>query len=34
MIVDVEVHDVKHLTHIIAALRADPMINSVDRARG
>jgi len=34
MIVDVEVHDVKHLTHIIAALRADPVINSVDRARG
>lgn len=34
MIVDVEVHDVKHLTHVIAALRADPVITSVERARG
>jgi GTP pyrophosphokinase len=33
-LVDVEVEDVKHLTNIIAALRASPMINSVDRARG
>ena len=32
--VDIEVHDVKHLTNIIAALRADPAINSVERARG
>ncbi|MFO7482253.1 RelA/SpoT family protein [Oceanibaculum nanhaiense] len=34
ILVDVEVEDVKHLTNIIAALRASPMINSVDRARG
>jgi GTP diphosphokinase / guanosine-3',5'-bis(diphosphate) 3'-diphosphatase len=33
MIVDIEVRDVKHLTNIIAALRADPAISSVDRAR-
>ena len=33
MIVDIEVRDVKHLTNIIAALRADPSISSVDRAR-
>ena len=26
--------DVRHLTNIIAALRANPAINSVDRARG
>ena len=34
MIIDIEVRDVKHLTNIIAALRADPAINSVERARG
>jgi GTP pyrophosphokinase len=34
MIVDMEVLDIKHLTNIIAALRADPAITSVDRARG
>ncbi len=34
MIVDIEVRDVKHLTNIITALRADPAISSVDRARG
>ena len=34
MLVDVEVQDVQHLTNIIAALRATPAINSVDRARG
>jgi len=33
MLVDVEVHDVKHLTDIIAALRATPVITSVERAR-
>jgi GTP pyrophosphokinase len=33
MIVDIEVRDVKHLTNIIAALRATPAINSVERAR-
>ncbi|MDJ0951305.1 MAG: bifunctional (p)ppGpp synthetase/guanosine-3',5'-bis(diphosphate) 3'-pyrophosphohydrolase [Alphaproteobacteria bacterium] len=32
--VDIEVRDVKHLTNIVAALRADPTINSVQRARG
>ena len=31
---DIEVMDVKHLTNIIAALRATPNINSVERARG
>ncbi len=31
---DIEVRDVKHLTDIIAALRATPVINSVERARG
>ncbi len=34
MMVDVEVRDLKHLTNIIAALRAAPAINSVERARG
>lgn len=34
MIVDIEVKDVKHLSEIIAALRATPAINSVERARG
>ena len=34
ILVDIEVEDVKHLTNIIAALRATPVINSVDRARG
>ncbi|MEA2778754.1 MAG: diphosphokinase / guanosine-3,5-bis(diphosphate) 3-diphosphatase [Rhodospirillaceae bacterium] len=34
MMIDVEVKDLKHLTNIIAALRATPAINSVDRARG
>jgi len=34
MLVDVEVTDVKHLTNVMAALRASPMITSVDRARG
>ena len=34
MLVDVEVQDVRHLTNIIAALRATPAINSVERARG
>ena len=32
LVVDVEVHDVKHLTHIIAALRADPTIYKVERS--
>ena len=34
MLMDIEVADVKHLTNIIAALRASPVINTVDRARG
>ncbi len=34
MMIDIEVKDVKHLTNIIAALRATPVINSVERARG
>jgi len=33
MIIDVEVRDLKHLTNVIAALRATPAINSVERAR-
>ena len=33
MIIDIEVRDVKHLTNVIAALRATPAINSVERAR-
>ncbi|MFA4994606.1 MAG: bifunctional (p)ppGpp synthetase/guanosine-3',5'-bis(diphosphate) 3'-pyrophosphohydrolase [Bdellovibrionales bacterium] len=32
--VDVEVHDLKHLTIIIAALRASSSINSVERTKG
>src|SRR6266481_7748479 len=34
MMIDVEVKDVKHLVNIIAALRATPAINTVERARG
>ncbi len=34
MLIDIEVKDLKHLTDIIAALRATPSINSVERARG
>jgi GTP pyrophosphokinase len=34
MLIDIKVRDVKHLTTIIAALRATPAINSVERARG
>ena len=33
MLIDVEVTDLKHLTNIIAALRASPVITSVERAR-
>lgn len=33
MNIDVEVKDVRHLTNIIAALRASPKVNSVKRAR-
>ncbi len=34
IMIDIQVADVKHLTTIIAALRATPVINSVERARG
>lgn len=34
IIVDVEVEDTQHLTHIIAALRASPQVDSVRRVRG
>ncbi len=34
MLIDIEVRDIKHLTNIIAALRATSAINSIDRARG
>jgi GTP pyrophosphokinase len=34
LLIDVEVNDVKHLTNIMAALRAMPAISSVERARG
>ncbi len=34
ILVDIEVKDVKHLPNIIAALRATPVINSVERSRG
>ena len=34
MMIDIEVRDVKHLTGIIAALRANQIINTVDRVRG
>ncbi len=33
LLIDVQVDDLKHLTNIIAALRATPVINQVDRAR-
>jgi guanosine-3',5'-bis(diphosphate) 3'-pyrophosphohydrolase len=34
LLVDIEVQNLRHLTNIIAALRATPVINSVERARG
>ncbi len=33
MTIDVEVEDIKHLSNIVAALRATPVISSVERAR-
>jgi len=33
MLVDLEVNDIKHLSNVMAALRAVPAIHSVDRAR-
>jgi GTP pyrophosphokinase/guanosine-3',5'-bis(diphosphate) 3'-pyrophosphohydrolase len=32
--VDIDVKDAKHLTHIAAALRANPSVETVDRAKG
>ncbi len=32
--IDLEVVDARHLTHIAAALRACPSVETVDRARG
>ena len=34
LLIDIEVHDLRHLTEIIAALRATPAINMVERAHG
>ena len=34
LLIDIEVQNVKHLTEIIAALRASPVTHTVDRARG
>lgn len=34
MLLDIYVHDTRHLNNIIAALRATPQISSVERARG
>ena len=34
MLIDIDVKDAKHLTNIMAALRATPVVNSVERARG
>ena len=34
ILLDIEVKDVRHLTDIIAALRATPTVNAADRARG
>jgi GTP pyrophosphokinase len=34
MQIDIEVTDVKHLTNIIAALRATPIISKVERVMG
>ncbi|MCW0180921.1 MAG: DUF5913 domain-containing protein, partial [Zavarzinia sp.] len=34
MMIDIEVRDLKHLTSIVAALRANPAVTSVERARG
>jgi GTP pyrophosphokinase len=34
LMLDIEVRDVRHLTDIVAALRATPTVNSVERGRG
>lgn len=34
MLIDIEVRDVRHLSDIIAALRASTVVNTVERARG
>jgi GTP pyrophosphokinase len=33
MMLDIEVRDLRHLTNIVAALRANPAVTSVDRTR-
>ncbi|WP_445681975.1 RelA/SpoT family protein [Radicibacter daui] len=33
MLIDIDVHDIRHLNNIIAALRATPVVNMVERAR-
>ena len=32
--VDIEVRDVKHVTNIMTALRASPVVGAVERVRG
>ncbi len=34
LVLDIDVQDAKHLTGILAALRASPVINAVERVRG
>jgi GTP diphosphokinase / guanosine-3',5'-bis(diphosphate) 3'-diphosphatase len=34
VLVDIQVKDLRHLTNIIAALRATPLVNAVERAKG
>lgn len=34
LVIDIEVRDVNHLTSVVAALRASPVVTSVDRVRG
>ncbi len=34
VIIDVEVEDAKHATTLMAALRANPSVDTVERARG
>jgi GTP pyrophosphokinase len=34
ILLDIEIKDVKHLTDVVAALRATPSVNTADRARG
>jgi GTP pyrophosphokinase len=34
LLIDIEVQNVKHLTEVIAALRASPVTHTIDRTRG